>query len=134
MSPWSPFSLRHRRNIQSNIFPGNINQEEIYTLKISLKGGTDAIFEVKDNLASGQPCVVVEVSSSSWCKKVFNQNVPGTWHLAPGTWHLAGCRVKLFAPHPGLREGGRHPCLCTSARNSQLGHRGLESEAGLDQG
>ena len=41
---------------------GNINQEEIYTLKISLKGGTDAIFEVKDNLASGQPCVVVEVS------------------------------------------------------------------------
>ena len=41
---------------------GNINQEEIYTLKLSLKGGTDAIFEVKDNLASGQPCVVVEVS------------------------------------------------------------------------
>ena len=30
--------------------------------KKKLQGGTDAIFEVKDNLASGQPCVVVEVS------------------------------------------------------------------------
>ena len=28
---------------------------------LKLQGGTDAIFEVKDNLASGQPCVVVEV-------------------------------------------------------------------------
>ena len=31
-------------------------------ITLLLEGGTDAIYEVKDNLASGQPCVVVEGS------------------------------------------------------------------------
>ena len=37
-------------------------KERNVSQKYVLQGGTDAIFEVKDNLASGQPCVVVEVS------------------------------------------------------------------------
>ena len=101
-----------------------------------VKGGTDAIFEVKDNLASGQPCVVVEVS-----KQVFNQNVPANFQ-SKCLWQFsikfsikvspASRRVKVFAPpHPGLGQGGRHPCLCTPARKSQLCHRGLEPQAGL---
>ena len=38
-------------------------------MMVCVKGGTDAIFEVKDNLASGQPCVVVEVSPT--CRRKF---------------------------------------------------------------
>ena len=44
--------------MKSKIFEKERNVSQKYILK----GGTDAIFEVKDNLASGQPCVVVEVS------------------------------------------------------------------------
>ena len=63
MSPWSPFFLRYSsensiKYMKSKIFEKERNVSQKYVLK----GGTDAIFEVKDNLASGQPCVVVEVS------------------------------------------------------------------------
>ena len=29
-----------------------------------IQGGTDALFEVKENLGAGQPCVVVEVRTT----------------------------------------------------------------------
>ena len=44
--------------MKSKMFEKESNVSQKYVLQ----GGTDAIFEVKDNLASGQPCVVVEVS------------------------------------------------------------------------
>lgn len=31
-------------------------------ITLLLEGGTDAIYEIKDNLALGQPCVIVDVS------------------------------------------------------------------------
>ena len=72
---------------------------------------------------------------------IFNQNVSGNFQ-SKCLWQFsikcsikvspASRRVKVFAPpHPGLGQGGRHPCLCTSARKSQLCHRGLEPQAGL---
>ena len=76
-----------------------------------------------------QPCLRPTMCGGRGEQTSFQSKCPCQFSIKVSP---ASRRVKVFAPpHPGLGQGGRHPCLCTSARKSQLCHRCLEPQAGL---